>query len=283
VVPIKLSCFYPYPKITDAPLYAYSLYCLCVVGAAAVVLGIWGKHAKRVIFGTLFFFVTLFPVLQLVRFGTLIADRYAYLPSLGLLYLVSMAVRWIYRRLSSHGLCKVGFFVCAIAITGTLTFLTWQRTKIWKDSITLWQDAIHNALPNSKAYNNLCQAYIAIGRNEKAIPACRKAIQLSLRDPLPYYNLGYIYEQIGRKTEAMALYRQAFQLNPLQLAAAKILPRFTPKKGSLIWPPYYGRPYLRSVLIRQWRSIILQSVILSKSNTGGHAATTIRRLHWECR
>jgi protein O-mannosyl-transferase len=139
LVPLGLSSFYPYPIIIKGgdipPVYWISM---IIYIALAILLFLSYKRSKTVFFGVSFFLVNIFLVLQLLPVGSAImADRYAYIPSIGYCYLFGYFVtQKKYLRAN-----QAGYIIAAIYII-FLSFLTLQRTTVWKDSITLWTDVI---------------------------------------------------------------------------------------------------------------------------------------------
>lgn len=154
-IPIKLSCFYPYPNLVDGhlPLLFYVLPFIII--ALFVVVFLTVKRNKIFAFGFLFFFITIALVLQFISVGQVImADRYSYVPYIGLLFPVAMSYDWLMQQT----LKKLNSF--KLLVTATLglisilsIWLTYERTKVWKNSDTLWTDAI-NKYPSSEAYRN---------------------------------------------------------------------------------------------------------------------------------
>ena len=96
--PTKLSCYYPFTGIKDLPVYLFSL------GGWLALLVLTLRSATRtrkVVFGVFFFLITLLPVLQFVQMGlAIVADRYVYLASLGIFYLIAEGIVWAYGKVA---------------------------------------------------------------------------------------------------------------------------------------------------------------------------------------
>jgi len=231
-IPLRLSCFYPYYGIAHDPLFFFSLISFCAALVLSALVIISGRYTKKIIFGALFFLVTLLPALQFVRVsGAIVADRYAYMPTIGLYYIIGVFVFWVHGTNRVTRVAKGIFSACVITALLGLCFLTWQKCGIWKDSVTLWSDALKNTSSNAKAYNNLCQAYIAAGRSKDALPLCRQAMRIDPADAFPCFNLGWAYETMGRPQKALALYRRALALDPEFLMAANNLASLYAESG----------------------------------------------------
>jgi hypothetical protein len=144
--PTGLVPLYPYP-LEISFLNAQVIGSFTLVTAITVICILQWK-TRRVFAATwTYYAVTLFPVLGLIQVGPqAAADRYMYLPSLGPFILVALACVVLYEKvrakISSPRLIKAcGLFLCLL-ITCTLSFLTIQQIKIWKNSTILWKTEI---------------------------------------------------------------------------------------------------------------------------------------------
>src|SRR6187455_2740110 len=133
-VPYPLSAFHPFPITNFAgwPIYLSPIFVVALLGA----LWFFRKN-KIVVFGMLFYVINLLLVLQIISIGlTIVSERYTYVPYIGLAFMFAMLVNRI--KFIPQ---KVSLAVGAVAIIafGVITF---QRTKVWKNSGTLWTDAL---------------------------------------------------------------------------------------------------------------------------------------------
>ena len=101
------------------------------------------------------------------------------------------------------------FFFYSIYLMAT----TFQRTKVWQDSFTLWNDVVLKYPKSSTPYQNLGDAYFKIGNNEMAVKNFTMAISLNENDKLAYYNRGNAYANMGLMTEAGEDFTQAIKLD----------------------------------------------------------------------
>src|ERR1051325_9444628 len=105
----------------------------------------------------------LVPVIGLIQSGTLArADRYTYLPHIGL-YVLSVwgAADLLRQHRAAAALCA-GVALCALAVCG------YQQTTYWKDSGALWTHALSCTQRNSIAHDSLGQFLVEKGRSEEA-------------------------------------------------------------------------------------------------------------------
>ncbi|MBK5284260.1 MAG: glycosyltransferase family 39 protein [Bacteroidia bacterium] len=137
--PYPLSTFHPYPSHDNLGLAVY----LSPLFIAVLVFSLlYLRKNKLVVFSILFFVTNLLLVLQIIAIGnTIVSERYTYVPYIGLAFLSGMLLN------ESRNKKALGWvvFILITFVYGTITF---QRTKVWKDSETLWTDVI-KTYPNS--------------------------------------------------------------------------------------------------------------------------------------
>jgi protein O-mannosyl-transferase len=252
-VPVNLSCLYPLPAKYGDHLPAIFLLSPIPLIFLASVAVVSLKYNKKLMFGALFFFISILPVLQIIHTGPeIVADRYMYIASIGMFYIIAITIEWASAKLRNNMLKGV-FYTLLIFAMITLSFLTRQRCAVWKNSISLWEDAVKNTSDNVLAYynlgnayaaignnqkaidryekaieinpnlpdvlTNLCNTYIAVGKNREAIESCKKAIELTPAAAKIYYNLGNAYSNIGKKEEAIKAYARTIELDGSSLEA----------------------------------------------------------------
>jgi hypothetical protein len=215
IVPVHLSGLYPNPQIVGGN-YPVTFLLAPFAIILLILIIILLRNNKRVIFGTVFFLLTILPVLQLLPIGTAIAaDRYTYIPAIGMFYLFGEGCSWFYKeKLTKKTNIRTVFFSCLIVIIATFSFLSWQRCHVWKDSITFWTDVI-SKYPNSlKAYDSRGIAYAANGDDKRAIEDFKKAWSLNPYNPMVLNNLFATYRRLGMNNVAIFVYTTASEQNP---------------------------------------------------------------------
>ena len=132
--PYPLSAFHNFPLTNQTPLPIL----LSPIFAAAFVAAFWFLRRNKVfVFGILFFVINLLLVLQIISIGlTIVSERYTYVPYIGLAFMAAMLVNQIKIIPQKLALGVAAVFVIAFGI------ITYQRTKVWKNSGTLWTDAL---------------------------------------------------------------------------------------------------------------------------------------------
>jgi len=220
IIPVKLVPFYPFPMNIHWLDLQYILSVILISAITACCLR-RAKQGKYLIFiAWSYYIITLLPVLGIIQVGgQAAADRYSYLPSIGIFTLIGGGVSLLFKkeallkRKSSLG----GLVLTFICIFIFLSQLTIKQIKIWQNSEILWSYVI-NAFPFPKSdplvHYNLGNAYARKGELDKAISEYERALILKPHYAEAYNNLGSVYTIKGRLDEAIAEIEQALALNP---------------------------------------------------------------------
>lgn len=210
IVPTGLSAYYPYPPGDTLPASWWAAPVALALLAAAVLAA--GRRHRLVPFGAGFFLLTLFPVLQLVPIGHAVAaDRYTYLPALGLGLIAGGALAEIARRRPGWGRWVR---IAALALVAVYSLLAWQRTAVFKDSVALWSDALKRAPESAELRFNRGNAFVAAGRTGEALADYDAAIRLDPRHADAHQNRGLVRAARGEADLARADYDRAIALDP---------------------------------------------------------------------
>jgi protein O-mannosyl-transferase len=146
VWPARLSPDYSYSQIPLAAGAASDwIACIVVVSLAVLAARLYPMH-KVAFFAAGFAFVTLLPVSNLVvPIGTIMAERFLYLPAVGLLMVLTLALYSVARRTFMDPVVP---FIIGLLIVSACVARTWIRNADWRDDVTLWSAAVE-ASPNS--------------------------------------------------------------------------------------------------------------------------------------
>ncbi len=214
LLPIRLSCYYPYPEKTgnQLPPIFFLSFVIIVILIIAVLFS--RKRTRIITFGALFFLITILPYLQLIRAGQLIADRYTYIPVIGLFFMLAYGLRWLYLKDSRYrGMIRCAITVLVIAVVGTLSLLTVQRCRVWHDSITLWTDVLKKYPNVLKAYTQRGVAYYERGELDKALMDHTQSIIINPKFLGGYNNRGIVYNRMGKYDKALMDFTKALMLD----------------------------------------------------------------------
>ncbi len=220
IVPVGLSCFYPYPDQARITPLSYLL-----SPPAVILLGILvffaGRRTRQPVFGALFYLVNLLPVLQLVPIGAAVAaDRYAYLPALGIFYLAGVAFDTAFSRPARMPALKKTVLAVALAgVTFTFSFLTWQRNRVWKNSEILWLDVLKKYPDCTRARVNLGSAYLSLKFYGRATEEFRRVLGQEPGNAEVLNILGVTLLEQGLPEEAMVQFQEALKNKPELLSA----------------------------------------------------------------
>jgi len=206
VWPSHLAALYPYPHALPArEIAASALFLLAVTG---VVLR-YREHRYLVV-GWFWYLGTMVPMIGLVQVGNqAMADRYAYLPVIGLfIMIVWAATEWAdARHVSMKLLAAAG-----LAILLALSAITRMQLSYWHDDSSLWAHALAVTQNNFVAENNFANVLIRQGRNDEAIIHFRAASALEPQDATSQLNLGIYAQEHGDFQQAAARYAYVLQL-----------------------------------------------------------------------
>jgi tetratricopeptide (TPR) repeat protein len=182
---------------------------------AALLYFAWKRKPRLVVLGLGFALLTLLPTMPFHFFGQPYADRYAYLPIAGLLLAASPLLpegAWRSRPRPWGGRAVwAGVFLWAVFL-GVSSF---NLTKVWRDSLSLWSYVIAEDPANTMAYLNRAEALVGGGRLEEALSDYRHAETLAPEDPNIPQSMGGVYFKKGDYQKALELYSRALEMDPL--------------------------------------------------------------------
>ena len=241
--PMGLSVIYPYKAHLPVVLVAISIVLLVIWSGLFLV---WRKKFRYLLVGWLWFLGTLVPTIGLIQVGAQsMADRYMYIPSIGLFILIVWGIKDLIRfNPACRNYCLVAG---ATALTLCLVMTSWQ-IRYWRDTVTLFVHAIKVTGDNGVAYFTLGTVYEQTGDRTNALALYKKSVEidpnylpsqiclgrmllvngdyqnakphldyaelLNNRDPDLEVNMGLLLQQAGRNDEGVSHVRRAVQMNP---------------------------------------------------------------------
>jgi Flp pilus assembly protein TadD len=198
---------------------------------SAGVVACWKKRPCLLI-GWLWYLGMLVPVIGIIQISSVAAhaDRYTYLPGIGL----AIAGTWAVADWSAgwkHRWMVLGSLM--LGVVGALTVCGYIQTSYWRNSETLWKRAIACTSSNSIAHDNLGVDFVQKGELEAGIAQYRKALEINSADRDARINLGVALFMKGELEEGIAQYRKVLETDPADAVARDDLGNALVKNGKL--------------------------------------------------
>jgi tetratricopeptide (TPR) repeat protein len=208
--PAHLAIYYPYPGDIP-PLWKILLLVTVLVVVTASLLNARRKYPYLVT-GWLWFLGMLVPNIGIIQAGSQAhADRFTYLPHVGLLVLFAWAVTDIF---ASWRRRHVILGVCGAATILALMFRANDQTKFWRNSESVWVHALAVTPDNPVAEGTLGSAFMTEGKIDDAIAHFQKGLAIWPADAGAQNNFGNALLEKGQFDQAIAHYRKALELRP---------------------------------------------------------------------
>lgn len=213
--PRNLAVYYPHP-VDTLPVWQICGSALLIAGVFFVAIYLL-KQYPYVAVGLFWYFGTLVPVIGLVQVSDqAMADRYTYIPLTGLFIIVAWGVsnllaKWHYR--------KIFFGVSAVIILSALTACTVFQASHWRNTITLFENAVNVTENNYRALNNLGAALVDKGKYDEAILHFAEALRINPKKTDARNNLANMLFLQGKPDEAIFHYNEILKTNPQETDA----------------------------------------------------------------
>jgi Flp pilus assembly protein TadD len=210
VCPMGLAVFYPHPG-NSLPLWKVAG-SLLVLGGLSLAAILGRRRFPYCFVGWFWYLAMLAPVSGLVQIGDqAMADRYTYLPQIGL----ALALAWGLRQLARwRPSWRAARDVVAALVILILAVCAWRQTGYWHDSETLWNRALSCTTGNACAHYNLGVTLMERGQKEEAIAHFQEAVTIQPHSSDALNNIGIVLAERGRLDEAIANFRRALRYRP---------------------------------------------------------------------
>ena len=214
ICPYNLAVYYPHPA--SLPLWQVLGAVLFLVAITSTV--IWAsKRFPYLPVGWLWFSGTLVPVIGIVQVGgQALADRYTYIPSIGLFIMAAWGIPEIFKK---RRYAKEVLAASSALYLLWLFFLTLTQAGYWRDSITLYDHTLNITENNSLIYNNRAKVFQDLGNYTRAIADYDRAIQINSNDARAFNNRGNAWSSLGNHARAIEDFDRALAINPLHAGA----------------------------------------------------------------
>ena len=219
--PARLAAFYPHPN-DQLPLWQVILAITFLISASLLAIQ-WRTKRPYIFTGWFWYVGMLVPVIGFVQAGEQgRADRYTYLPQIGLYVLIVWMVAELFSRLRQPAQQRVA----AIVTPTIIALMSWRafvQTSHWENSERLWNHALAVTTDNAMAHNNLGHLLLQRGEWDSAISHFKSALKIRSRNAATHYNLGRalmennLANALARKgllDEAVSHYEESVRLRP---------------------------------------------------------------------
>jgi tetratricopeptide (TPR) repeat protein len=219
--PAHLAVLYPYPEGNLRASHVILALLLLLIISTGFFL--WRRKYPFLPTGWLWYLGMLVPMIGIVQVGSQVrADRYTYLPQIGLYLLVTWGAMELFHQWRRS---RVILAVAALLILTALITRSYFQTSYWQDTETLWKHATATTSNNYIATTNLAEALFQSGRFDEAIAECQKALKIKPDFAAAHIDLGAALvenqrggdgarRQNGAVDEAIVHYRRALQIKP---------------------------------------------------------------------
>jgi Tfp pilus assembly protein PilF len=216
--PSGLAVFYPHPEGT-LPTWKATAAALVVLVMTALTWRYRRNH-RYLFVGWLWYLIAMLPMIGIVQVGRqAMADRYAYLPFVGLFLLAVWGCAHLFTVLKLSKLAVGG--IAAVVLIG-LSSATFLQVRYWDDSFTLFSHAVAVTARNGVAEDNLGTALMQMGRADLAMPHFEAAVEFTPQLSTAHYNLGVLRQQQNQLAAAKYEYELAlkYSADPVEIAQA---------------------------------------------------------------
>lgn len=216
VYPLNLCPIYPRWEVQEnLPIFLGFFGGLLLIGGG--IIG-YRKHFQSAsLWGCFFFLLNLLPVIGLVPFGYMghsyVADHFVYLSMVGVAFVVSHGIQTILSRTHDYPVLSRLVFPLALTCVTMWGVLAHRQTGIWHDGDTLWSYTLEKNDQAVAAYNNYGRFQMMRGKAGEALELFRKASELAPNFEAPYNNMGDAYRAMGEDEQATNMYDRAIRLN----------------------------------------------------------------------
>jgi len=207
--PAGLACFYPHPgkSLTTGSIALAVL----ILSTLTAVTALWWRR-KYLAVGWLWFFGMLAPVIGILQSGLQArADRYTYMPMIGLTIMIAWAAAdWVGQRRSRRLIAGT----VAAAMVMVLAVTAYHQASYWRNSESLWTHTLDVTHDNANAHNYFGLALMEVGRAAEAIERYRHALRIRPDYAEAHGNLGAALFPTGAHEEAISHMQQAVACDP---------------------------------------------------------------------
>ena len=207
--PTNLDVFYPHPEGLIPWQVLGSVFLFIFITLAVI----WKvKQSPYLATGWLWYVGTLVPVIGIVQVGgQAMADRYTYIPLIGLFIMVAWGVPELLKKWNHR---KEILFALSVLSILCLSIITWAQVGYWQNSIILFDHTLKVTDYNWLAYDRRGNAYDVLGNYRQAIEDYDMLIAIRPDYPGAYLNRGFAYAGLGNYKQAIEDYDRGIEIKP---------------------------------------------------------------------
>jgi Tfp pilus assembly protein PilF len=204
--PADLALVYPHPGFAISKAAAM-VSAFAIVSLSILAVGL--RERRYGFVGWFWFLGTLVPMIGLVQISVHgMADRYAYIPLLGIFVVVGWGSAELARRMKVPAVVVT---VCTAAVFLALAIGLFRQVGFWRDNITLWAHTLKITQANYTAEDNLATAFLAQGRIGEAMPHFQRALLFRPDDVMATLNIATFQQMTGNYQAALDGYARVLQ------------------------------------------------------------------------
>lgn len=219
IIPLSLAPFYPYPSEADFITLEYlGFFILFLIITISAIVFLKNRNS---LFPAIWFYylLTLIPVIGIIQVGgQAAADRYTYLPSIGIFLLIGLMAGVLFAKYQKKMSRLMVIFSILVASTIMIS-MTIRQISVWQDSLSLWTYEVKLYPGSALAHNYLGLTYYELGRLDEAEHRLLTALKLDPNNVMNHSNLGNIYFKQGILDKAEQEYKTVLRLSPDEVHA----------------------------------------------------------------
>jgi tetratricopeptide (TPR) repeat protein len=191
-----------------------------ILGGFLIFQGLAAWKSRVAAFGAAIFWLGLAPVSNFVPIYRPVADRYLYLPLIGLAMTLCGILIFTSRWRRVHGVLLAGLILAALGLAS----LTWRREAVFANSLNLWTDTFAKSPFSDTAANNLGYALLEKGDYTEALQIFDKTLRLTKgKKPNAWAGAAVVLEKLGRPADAEAALDRAIALEAIYADPAQMV------------------------------------------------------------
>jgi protein O-mannosyl-transferase len=207
--PLRLAVLYSHPA---RPQYAPAACVLILLVAITAAVVYFGRSRRYLLVGWLWYLISLIPVIGIVQVGGQAhADRYTYVPLIGLFIMIAWGVGDLIR---SYPILKAPTAALAAVLLVAASFITGQTVSYWRDDIALFGRAVEVGQRNRWTLGNLGSALGNSGRIDEGVAYLKESLTLGPDDARIRMSIGSLMLTSNRLQESYQYHLRALELDP---------------------------------------------------------------------